>query len=122
VIYHANIDASHTLVEQRKYTNSANDIRQCRQGIIDLATNDDLNMIKIHQTRDFFNLRNCLVLLFDTKEHRVTLAKIDAALEKLQLRFIGFEIHEKDYIEEFEPEYPNKKDQTSHRLGMVQKQ
>ena len=119
MIYHANIDASHTLVEQRKYTNSANDIRQCRQGIIDLAKNGDLNMIKIHQTCDFFNLRNCRVLLFDTKEHRVTLAKIDAALEKLQLRFIGFEIHEKDYIEEFESEYPNKKDQTSYRLGMV---
>jgi hypothetical protein len=52
-------------------------------------------MIKIHQTGDFFNLRNCRVLVFDTKEHRVTLAKIDAALEKLQLRFIGFEIHKK---------------------------
>ena len=95
MIYHANIDASHTLVEQKKYTNSTNDKRQCRQGIIDLAKNDDLNMIKIYQTRDFFNLRNCRVLLFDTKEHRVTLAKIDAALEKLKLRFIGFKIHKK---------------------------
>ena len=104
MIYHANIDASHTLVEQRKYTNSANDIRQCRQGIIDLATNDDLNMIKIHQTRDFVNLKNCRILLFDTKEYRFTLAKIDAALEKLQLRFIGFEIHKKDDLEEVKSE------------------
>ena len=102
------IDAGHTLIAQKNYVACADDIRQCRQDIIDLAENGDPNMMKIYQTRDFFNLSNCRDLLFHTKEHRFTLPKIEAALEKLQLKFIGFEIHDKDVLEEFKTQYPDK--------------
>ena len=108
------IYTGHTLIEHKKHTNSADDIRQCRQNIIDLAENSDPNMIKIYRTHDFLNICNCRVLLSNTKEHRFSLAKIDTTLEKLLLRFIGFEIHGKDVLGEFKSQYPQ-------RLGMRSK-
>ena len=48
----------------------------------------------MRRIRDFYTLSDCRDLLFHVQEHRLTLPMIKAALQKLDLDFLGFEMDE----------------------------
>lgn len=79
-----------TFIAEQGYGSSAEDIRQCRQKIMD--PNIGTNFGFILKTSDFFSTSACRDLLFHVQEHQMTLAGIDAFLRQHDLQFLGFEI------------------------------
>ena len=51
-------------------------------------------LLALRRIRDFYTLSDCRDLLFHVQEHRLTLPMIKAALQKLDLDFLGFEMDE----------------------------
>lgn len=86
------------MIAERGYTASAEDIRKCRQEIIEKVKGGNLKMAEIIRFRDFFSLSECRDLLFHVQEHRFTLMQVDEALAALRLKFIGFEISDPDTL------------------------
>jgi 2-polyprenyl-3-methyl-5-hydroxy-6-metoxy-1,4-benzoquinol methylase len=64
-------------------------IRACRRRIKSIP-GDEL-LAKLTRSEDFYSLSGCRDLLFHVQEQRLTLAQIAAMIERLGLRFIGFE-------------------------------
>ena len=69
------IISGRSLVAEKGYTASPEDIRRCRQDIIAMAEDGNRKMEEICNKRDFFNLSNCRDLLFHVREHRFTLLR-----------------------------------------------
>ena len=89
------------LIAEKGYTTSPEDIRLCRQDIIDMAEDGNRKMAKLCNTKDFFNISECRDLLFHVQEHRFTLPKIEAALTALKLKFLGFEMGDQRVLRAF---------------------
>lgn len=84
--------AARTLIAERGYQASLDDIRQCRREI--LALPDDASLKSVAGTgSDFWSTSECRDLLFHVKEHRFTLSQIREILDELGLAFLGFECH-----------------------------
>jgi 2-polyprenyl-3-methyl-5-hydroxy-6-metoxy-1,4-benzoquinol methylase len=64
-------------------------IRRCRQAI--LAREGDALLMKITRSEDFYSLSGCRDLLFHVQEHRFGLPDIGAMIDRLGMRFVGFE-------------------------------
>jgi SAM-dependent methyltransferase/Flp pilus assembly protein TadD len=79
--------AIRTLIAERGYGRSVDDIRRCRQEL--LSREDDLSRNAIF-FNDFFSTSECRDLLFHVQEHRFTLPRIKAFLSENDLRFMGF--------------------------------
>ena len=79
-----------TFIAEQGYGSSAEDIRQCRQKIMDLESSTSFGFIL--KTSDFFSTSACRDLLFHVEEHRMTLTGIDNFLREHDLQFLGFEI------------------------------
>ena len=73
-------------------------------------------MLRIEGLTDFFNLSECRDLLFHVQEHRFTLPEIDAALGSLKLRFLGFEMQDRQPFKEFSEINPDREALTSLSL------
>ena len=101
--------AGRSLIAEKGYTTSAEEIRRCRQDIIAMGEGGNGGMKKICDTFDFFNLSECRDLLFHVQEHRFTLPQIEESLEALQLGFLGFEMRNQ-VLKAFGKEYPGKHD------------
>jgi tetratricopeptide (TPR) repeat protein len=93
------------VIANKKYTTSHDDIRRCRKDIMNMANKVDSEIVKFN---DFFSLSECRDLLFHVQEHRFTLPQIDIALQKLGLRFIGFEMQDSQIMRNFRKTYPEK--------------
>ena len=77
-------------IAEHGYGSSANEIRRCRQHLLELNKNAEFgNALK---SSDFFSTSTCRDLLFHVQEHRMTLTGIDAFLHENNLEFMGFEI------------------------------
>ncbi len=105
-----------SLIAEKGYSTSPEDICRCRQDIIALAANDNTEMAKICNSQDFFSLSNCRDLLFHVQEHRFTLPKIETALKALELRFLGFEIRGQRALKQFKESHSNNNALTSLSL------
>ena len=70
------------------YIASADDIRRCRQDLLDVDKSPDL---AIANSDDFFGVSSCRDLLFHTQEHWTELPAIAAFLRDNDLTFLGFE-------------------------------
>jgi Tfp pilus assembly protein PilF/2-polyprenyl-3-methyl-5-hydroxy-6-metoxy-1,4-benzoquinol methylase len=79
-----------TFIAEQGYGSSAEDIRQCRQKIMDSKIGTAFGFIL--KTSDFFSTSACRDLLFHVQEHQMTLAGIDVFLRKHNLQLLGFEI------------------------------
>jgi len=79
-----------TLIAEQGYGSTAEDIRRCRQDLMELDKNADFGTTLI--SPDFFSISACRDLLFHVQEHRVTLTRIEAFLRDNHLTFLGFEI------------------------------
>ena len=77
-------------IAMQGYRPTVNEIRRCRQELVDLFSNDEF--YKIFGSNDFFSVSTCRDLLFHVQEHRMTLAMIDTFLRENNLSFLGFEI------------------------------
>ena len=77
-------------IAEQGYGSSADEIRRCRQYLVDLDKIADFG--NTLTSPDFFSISACRDLLFHVQEHRMTLTGIEAFLRGNNLAFIGFEI------------------------------
>jgi 2-polyprenyl-3-methyl-5-hydroxy-6-metoxy-1,4-benzoquinol methylase len=99
------------LIAERGYTPSSNDIRRFRQ---DLMTKDeDPEILKLFDVRDFYSLSECRDLLFHVQEHLFTIPQIENALEFLELKFLGFKINDPGVLRNFTEANQEHQDLTS---------
>jgi SAM-dependent methyltransferase len=68
---------------------TASGIRRCRAAI--LAARGDELLESVVRNEDFYSLSGCRDLLFHVEEHRFRLPQIAAMIDRLGLRFLGFE-------------------------------
>ena len=74
-------------IAERGYGTSADDIRRCRQDLLDLDQGRELGAA----FGDFFGVSSCRDLLFHVQEQRMRLSAIAAFLHDNGLTFLGFE-------------------------------
>jgi len=110
------IISGRSLISEKGYTTSSEDIRRCRQCIIAKAEDGNREMAEICNILDFFSLSECRDLLFHVQEHRFTLPQIEEALQALKLEFLGFEIRGQTALRKFRKSHPNKRALTSLSL------
>lgn len=85
-----NVVRIRAFITENGYGTTANEIRRCRQDLVDLDKNAAFgNTIK---SADFFSISTCRDLLFHVQEHRMTLPSIGAFLRENNITFLGFEI------------------------------
>ena len=84
------IVAARDFVAARGYRPTADDIRRCRQELLDCADGTPLKNVTL--TVDFFSVSECRDLMFHIQEHRLTLPEIAAFLAENNLQFLGFDI------------------------------
>jgi tetratricopeptide (TPR) repeat protein/SAM-dependent methyltransferase len=84
------IVAARDFIAQRGYSGSAEDIRRCRQELMDFPRGTPLK--NVTHTTEFYNTSECRDLLFHVQEHRTTLPEIKVDLAEHGLAFVGFEI------------------------------
>jgi Flp pilus assembly protein TadD/SAM-dependent methyltransferase len=97
-----------SLIAEKRYTASPEDIRQCRRDLMAIAESDNQKIKKILGYSDFYNLSECRDLLFHVQEHRFTLPQIADALGSLNLTFLGFELKGQRTLAAFKAAYPKK--------------
>ena len=77
----------------KKYTDSSEDMRQCREDIINNCHENNLSsdsIRKLFSTYCFWNLSGTRDLMFHKHEIRYTIDQIKTILEKFDLEFLGF--------------------------------
>jgi SAM-dependent methyltransferase len=79
------IVAARTFVLERGYHPTADEIRRCRQDLLDSPLKD------VVRAGDFFSTSECRDLLFHVKEHRLTIPELKSFMAESGLMFIGFE-------------------------------
>ncbi|HCI53398.1 MAG TPA: hypothetical protein DE312_08825 [Gallionella sp.] len=77
-------------IAQRGYGSTADEIRQCRQELINISERENFGAIL--NSPDFYSTSACRDLLFHVQEHRMTLSGIDDFIRANKLKFLGFEI------------------------------
>ena len=77
------------LIAAEGWAPDARGIRACRAAI--RARHDDLFQ-QIIRNEDFYSMSGCRDLLFHVHEHRFTLPQVGAMIERLGLKFLGFEL------------------------------
>jgi SAM-dependent methyltransferase len=82
-----NVVAARAFIAARGYRPTADDIRRCRQDIIDA---EDAQVASVAQRDDFFTASECRDLLFHVQEQRTTLPQIKSFLAAHELAFGGF--------------------------------
>ena len=112
-IAHEDVIAVRSLIAEKCYSSSPEDIRRCRQEVIGLAADGNPAMAKICDINAFFTTSDCRDLLFHVQEQRLTLPQIEAALTSLQLKFLGFETRDRRTLRKFRESHPNTNAPTS---------
>ena len=110
------INSGRSLIREKGYTASSEDIRLCRQDIIAGGEGGNREMSKLSNGDEFFNLSNCRDLLFHVQEHRFTLPQIETALQDFKLKFLGFEMRDQRAVRKFSKTHPSKQALTSLSL------
>jgi tetratricopeptide (TPR) repeat protein len=99
----APIVLAHRFIAERGYGGNPDEIRQCRQEIMDLSPDNPIR--KVVYSPDFFSLSACRDMLFHVQEHRLTLPQISRFLDENGLKFLGFEI-EPAVIQRYAERFP----------------
>jgi 2-polyprenyl-3-methyl-5-hydroxy-6-metoxy-1,4-benzoquinol methylase/tetratricopeptide (TPR) repeat protein len=92
-----------TLIAERGYRATAEDIRAFRQAII--RNWDDPRWKMLLTNGDFYSMSGCRDLLFNVMEHRFTIPEIAAFLNEHGLSFLGFELDAR-IVENFQRQHP----------------
>ncbi len=91
------------IIAEQGYGSTSEDIRRCRQDLIDLDKSDNLGMAV--NVIDFFSTSACRDLLFHVQEHCLTLTDIAPFLQEQCLDFLGFEI-DKVVLDSYRQRFP----------------
>lgn len=105
-----------SFIAEHGYGSTADEIRRCRQILVELAGKDP-DFKTTLEAPDFFSISGCRDLLFHVQEHRMTLTGIDAFLRENNLSFLGFEIEE-DVLRAYRLRFPD--DHAATNLGQWQ--
>ncbi|MDP2699442.1 tetratricopeptide repeat protein [Thalassospira sp.] len=84
--------AGREVVTEEKFDPTPDDMRNCRQFIINAASRGNPALHQLIRRHDFFSLSAFRDLVFHVQEHRFTLPAVCDALTKLNLEFLDFEI------------------------------
>jgi 2-polyprenyl-3-methyl-5-hydroxy-6-metoxy-1,4-benzoquinol methylase len=87
------------LITERGYHATADDIRACRQDLIQRSG--------MPPFRDFSSTSGCRDLLFNVMEHQFTIPQIKAFLDENRLTFLGFEQLPPDVLRQFQQQFPD---------------
>ena len=104
-----------TFIAEQGYASTAEDIRRCRQDMMDLGEKGGFG--DLLRVNDFYSISDCRDLLFHVQEHRMTLTGIEAFLRDNNLVFLGFQI-EADVLSVYRQRFPD--DQTATNLSQWQ--
>jgi 2-polyprenyl-3-methyl-5-hydroxy-6-metoxy-1,4-benzoquinol methylase len=77
--------AARAFIAERGYRPTADDIRRCRQDLLDSP------LSRVANASDFFSTSECRDLLFHVQEQRLTIPQIKSFIAENALNFIGFE-------------------------------
>jgi len=97
-------------IAARGYGSSAEDIRKCRQDLIDGDGGRDFR--DLFKFKDMFSTSECRDLLFHVQEQRMTLVDIEAFLRENKLTFLGFDI-DANIIQAYKQRFPGDRAATS---------
>lgn len=100
----AAIRAARELIKTMKFTDKPDDIRNCRQAILALDENHPAYNIRF--SPDFYTMSECRDLIFHVHEHQLDIPFIISALDKFNLRFLGFEFSDNITISNFKKHNP----------------
>ena len=75
-------------IKKNKFKNTSEDIRKCRQAIVNEHGNKLLQ--KVSNSRDFYSISSARDLIFHVQEHRFTIPQISQILDDFKLTFLGF--------------------------------
>ena len=75
-------------IKRKKFKNTIEDIRNCRESIVN--EKGDPLLQKIIHSRDFYSTSMTRDLMFHVQEHRFTLPEISKMLKNFNLEFLGF--------------------------------
>ena len=90
--------ATRTFISERGYASTAEDIRRCRQDLLDMP------LRAISRFNDFFSMSECRDLLFNVQEGRMTIPQIKAFIAEHALKFIGF-VFERSVMHSFKMQF-----------------
>jgi hypothetical protein len=85
------IASARAWLDARGFGSTPDDIRRARQALADAAA-DDPTLADVLRYPDFYATSECRDLLFHVQEHRTTLPRIKAFLDRNGLRFLGFNV------------------------------
>ena len=100
----APVKAARELIAERGFGADAEGIRAARQAILALASGAPARGVAA--APDFYSLSGCRDLIFHAQEHRFTPEKISAAIDALELQFLGFEFDDASALEAYREAYP----------------
>ncbi|HTC04985.1 MAG TPA: methyltransferase domain-containing protein [Xanthobacteraceae bacterium] len=89
--------AARAFIAERGYRATAEDIRTCRQDLIQRSG--------MPPFRDFSSTSSCRDLLFNVMEHQFTIPQIEAFLDENRLTFLGFEQLPPDVLRQFQQQF-----------------
>ncbi len=92
------------LIAERGFGAGADDIRRCRQVLLDFNAQENLGLATTNA--DFFGISSCRDLLFHSHEQQMTLGRIAAFLRDNDLTFLGFEIEDR-VLYAYRKRFPN---------------
>ncbi len=105
-----NITAARDLIRRHGFAADAAGIRDARQAL--LALDPGSAERQVAGELDFYSLSGCRDLLFNVQERSYGLTEIAAALERLDLRFIGFEFPDPEPLRTYAQRFPEDKERT----------
>jgi 2-polyprenyl-3-methyl-5-hydroxy-6-metoxy-1,4-benzoquinol methylase len=97
------IIAAQKFVAERSYRPTPEDIRRCRQDILDLYQAPGWR--DVIETADFYSMSGCRDMLFNVMEHNFDIARIRRFLDDHAVSFEGFEL-EPQIRENFTAQFP----------------
>ena len=94
-------------IGNRNFNNTENDIRNCREAI--LNQKDDNSLYKIIHNHDFYSTSGTRDLIFHVQEHIFTIPEITEILKNFNLEFLGFAnpFFKKKYLQLFPDDKKN---------------
>lgn len=96
---HKSLSAARSLIMERGYEPTIEDIRTCRQALIARG--------EVPRFSDFWSMSGCRDLLFHVMEHEFTIPQIKAFLDANGLMFLGFEQLQPGVLEQFQRQFPS---------------
>ena len=99
------LTAAHQAIKQMGLTSARRDIRRFRQDVLNREREDLLNVLTEHA--DFYTTSACRDLLFHVMEHRFTVPQLEAALDALGLRFLGFTFNDPTVKGSYRASFPD---------------